>query len=268
MKRTSHQAMRGWSWAAVVAALVAGALAAQAAYVELPNGKRFEGSAIRATATGDVYLTTPQGVMTFTKGQYIRAMADRPAELDQAAQLIRAKKYDEGIKLLEGVANAYRFLEWDVQARAALAQAQAEKGDAMAAVTTFEKIFSLTPQAKSDGAILWGYRQALLGAKQYARLKPLLDEVIVSGSRDDAARAQTMRGDIEAAQGNMELAVLDYLRTVVLFKNQKDAQPEALFKAAEALDKLRDGRAKQLYTQLAADYPSSPYAAQARAKAQ
>jgi hypothetical protein len=46
----------------------------------------------------------------------------------------------------------------------------------------------------------------------------------------------------------------------------KAAQPEALFKAAEVLDELRDPRADQLRKQLVGEYPTSEFAAKAKAK--
>ena len=77
-----------------------------------------------------------------------------------------------------------------------------------------------------------------------------------------------MRGDIQLAQNNIELAAMDYLRTAILFADVKDAeiQGEACFKAAQALEQLRDPRAKELYGKVVKEYGSSPYAAQARGK--
>jgi TolA-binding protein len=97
-------------------------------------------------------------------------------------------------------------------------------------------------------------------------LEPLLNKLIESGARGDAARAQIMRGDVRMAQNQVEAAALDYLRTVVLFESEQASQPEALLKTAQALEKLRDARAKEMYRTLAAKYPSSPQAAEARGK--
>jgi len=77
-----------------------------------------------------------------------------------------------------------------------------------------------------------------------------------------------MRGDIELEQNHVELAALDYLRTAILFTDVKDAAilGEATFKAAAALEQLRDPRAKDMYKKVVTEYGSSPYAAQARGK--
>ena len=248
-------------------ALAAGAALANP-YVEMPNGQRIEGTAIRATATGDINLTTQQGIRTFTKGQYAKAVADEPAEYKQALAAEKAKDYAKAEKLLADIVAKYRGLTWDVEASKALGRVQIAGGNAEKAVATYDKLFVLSPEEKKNNDTQWAYRKALLAAKQYAGLIRQLDAVAASGSRPEAARAQIMRGDIQLAQNNIELAAMDYLRTAVLFTDVKDPeiQGEACFKAAQALEQLRDPRAKELYAKIVKEYPSSPYAAQARGK--
>lgn len=259
----SRTAITGGLAAAVL--LVSG-MQARSAYVVTIQGQTVEGSDIRAKADGEIILTTPQGTRTFYKGQYTRAVADKPADFDRAKQLIEAGKYDEATKILDDIVLRYRYLEWDSAAMALLPQIYVRKGDFAGAIAAYEKLFASVPKSKEDAEIQWAYRSALLNAKQYDKLNGLLGTVIESGSRPEAAKAQLMRGDLRMAQNQLEPAAYDYLRTVVLFETERDVQPEALFKAAGALEKLRDARAKDLYKKIVADYPNSPFAAQARAK--
>jgi TolA-binding protein len=240
--------------------------AADAAYVVTLQGARVEGSDIRARANGEIILTTPQGTRTFYKGQYMRAVADKPASFDRARQLADQEKYDEAITLLEQIIKEYRYLEWDNQARAALPQVYAGKGDYVAAAKAYEDLFDAVPKSKESDELMWSYREVLLQAGQYSELEKELEDIIEDGARDAAARAQIMRGDIRKAQGQLEPAVLDYLRTMVLFEKQAEFQPEATFKAAEVLEELRDRRSKDLFRQVVENYPGSPYAAQARSR--
>ena len=239
-----------------------------APYVVMPDGNRVAGSAIRALANGDINLTTDMGIRTFPKGSYAKAVADKPAEYDQAAAALTAKKYDDAAKLLAGIVASHRFLEWDVQAAKLLPQALLGKGDAEGAVQAYERLYLLAPAEKQTPDVAWGHRRALMAAKQYAALARQLDAVAAAGPRSEAARAQTMRGDVQLAQNNVELAALDYLRTAILFQDVKDPaiQGEAHFKAAAALEQLRDPRAKDLYKKVVSDYGASPYAAQAQGK--
>ena len=248
-------------------ALTAGAALAKP-YVILTNGKRVEGSDIRATATGDINLMTDFGKQTFAKGQYVKAVADEPAEYKQALAAEKAKQYDQAVKLLNGIVANLRGLTWDVEASKALGRVLVAKGDATAAVAAYDKLFVLSPEEKKNPDTQWAYRGALLAAKQYAGLARQLDAVAASGSRPDAAKAQIMRGDIRLAQNDVEGAAMDYLRTAILFADVKDPaiQGEACFKAAQTLEQMRDPRAKELYGKVAREYASSPYAAQARGK--
>jgi len=250
-----------------VAAWAAGTVLA-APYVVLPNGQQVPGTAIRALANGDVNLTTSAGVRTFPKGSFLKAVADKPAEYDQAVAALNGKKYDEAVKLLTGIVASQRGLDWDVQAAKILPQALLGKGDAEGAVKAYERLFLMSAEEKQNPESAWGLRRALLQAKQYPALLRQLDAVAAGGSRPDAARAQTMRGDIQLAQNNVELAALDYLRTAILFADIRDAAilGEATYKAAAALEQLKDPRAKELFKKVATEYGASPYAAQARGK--
>ena len=252
---------------ALALAAVAG-MAGAAPYVELPNGSRVAGTAIRALANGDVNLTTDVGIRTFPKGTYVKAVADKPAEYDQAAAAIKGQKYDAAVPLLEGIVAKYRYLGWDVEASKLLAQALLGKGDAEGAVKAYEQLFLLAPAEKQNADAAWGMRRAMLKAKQYPALIRQLDAVAAAGVRAEAARAQTMRGDIQLDQNNVELAAMDYLRTAILFADVNDAAilGEATYKAAAALEQLRDPRAKDMYKKVATEFKASPYAAQAAGK--
>ena len=252
----------------VLSAVLAATAASAAPYVELPNGSRVTGQAIRALANGDVNLQMEMGMRTFPKGSYVKAVADKPAEYDQAAAALRAQKYDVAAKLLEGIVAKYRYLGWDVEAAKLLAQARLGAGDAEGAVKAYEQLFLLDPAQKQNADAVWGMRGAMLKAKQYPALLRQLDATAAAGNRLDAAKAQIMRGDVELDQNHLEPAALDYLRTAILFADVKDPAllGEATYKAAAVLEQLRDPRAKEMYKKVVADFGSSPYAAQARGK--
>lgn len=260
-KRTMSTRRFRWGCAFLSGAFLAATIG-QAAMVELNNGRTIEGSDIRAKPNGEVSLTTAQGLLTFTREQYKRAVADKPAEIDKGIAAVRAKQYDEAVGLFEDVIKRYRYLDWDNQARVLLAKTYVEKGDHAEAAKAYELLIASDPSARENPTVVWDYRKALLDSAQFAKLLPQLDKVIQEGARDDAARAQIMRGDVEMAQGNAENAALDYLRTVILFEAQTEQQPEALYKAALALTKLRDARGKELAQRLRNEYPNSPYAQQ------
>lgn len=245
--------------------LVAAAVV-QAAYVEMPDGSKREGSAIRARSDGAVILTTAQGNVEFARGQYAKAVADKPADFDKARQLFAQKSYDEAVKLLDPIIASYRFLEWDNNARVLRGQILLAKGDTAGAVENYDQLFRSSPESRKNPDVMWAYFNALLAAKQFDKMLPQLDEMISKGSRTDAAKAQVMRGDIKLNQANIEGAVLDYLRSALLFDSEKAVQPEALFKAAEGLEKMRDPRAKDLYRRVASEFGNTPWGQKAAGK--
>ena len=253
----------GWGRAAVwlVPALLTMTLSASAAYVIRADGRRVEGTDIRIKPDGEVVLTTAQGQYNFPLGQYRQAAADKPAEYDKAAQLFNGQKYDEAIPLLDGIASRLRGLSWDGPAGALLMQCQVAKGDGAAAVAAYNRLVAGNAKLAEDADVQDAYRHALITAKQFNRLAPMLDAAIAGAVRRDAARAQLLRGDMHMAQNSLEEAVMDYLRTALLFNDVKDdgeLQAEALWKAGETLQKMKDERSAQFcFQELRQLYPNS-----------
>lgn len=264
---TMRMAIRSFAGAALIWAAAGGIPAnAQNPFVILPNGSRVEGTDIRARADGTIILTTPQGQVTYQRGQYVRAEAARPADFDRARQLAQQRNFDEALRLLDQIATNFRFLHWDNQARLLSAQILATRGDHAGAVAMYERLFQGAPDMRRESTVLWGYLSALSEAKQYDKLTPQLDELISKGSRSDAARALVLRGDVKMAQGQVEPAVMDYLRSALLFENERAVLPEALFKAAEGLERLRDPRNRDLYRRVAQEFGGTPFGQRAQSK--
>lgn len=254
-----------WIWMGVLGVgLLATSVFAEGAHVILQDGRRLEGTSIRARANGDVILTTARGDLTFPRGEYREARAPRPQELDRARQQFRAGNYDAVISTLEDLVRQYRHLSWDVEALAMIGRAQTQKSDYSAAMSTFNQLFQRAPDRREDSEVRWPYYRALMGAGELSRLERDLDELIAEGDRSDAARAQIMRGDIKKQRDLADAALLDYLRTVVLFQAQTEVQAEALYKAGVVLDERRDPRARDMFRKVIENHADSRFARQAR----
>lgn len=237
-----------------------------AAYVVRNNGARVDGTAIRANRQGDIILTQERGTVEFPRGSYREARAPRPAEMDQAVRQLRDGNMDDAIRTLQTVERNYQFLGWDIDAIALMARAYTESESYREAVSSYERLFEKDGSKRTDSAIRWGYYAALLGANQYDQLEGILSELISdrAQSREDAARAQLMRGDMKMQRQRYEDALLDYLRTVLLFERQTSVQAEALFKAGTALAEMRDPRARDMFRRVVEQHGNSPFAQQAR----
>ena len=249
--------------AAVGAVAFAWALPAPAATLLFKDGRTVEGTDLRVNAQGDYVITMSTGQRTYPAAQVQEATADRPAAYDQASQLVQAQRYDEALSLLEQIASAYRGLGWDDQANYQAARIHAGRGAYEQAEAGFRK---LSPRFRERPEVRIHLAQAQVETGAYAEAEGNLDELIRGAPRDIAARAQILRGDLKLKRRQLEPAVQDYLRTVVLFEAVREVQPEALFKAGEALEELRDARAKDLFATLQREYPATDYAARAREK--
>jgi len=255
-----------WIWLGTLGLMVTLTLTAIAdrPYVVMQDGRRVEGSAIRARRNGDVILTTERGDLEFARNQYREAVAARPQLLDQAQRALQAGQYDRVVSELERIVTEYRFLRWDLEALALIGRAQLGKEDPDAALATYNRLFQLNEAWRDNPAVRWDYYRAMLGAGQLDQLERRLDAIVRDDERSEAARAQVMRGDIKRERGRPEDALMDYLRTAVLFEAQGAARAEALYKAGTILEELRDARARNMFRKVVNDHGDSPYARRAQ----
>jgi tetratricopeptide (TPR) repeat protein len=241
--------------------------AGAAPYVLLKGNQRVDGARIRATADGTIILISADGrQMTYAKGQYERAVADKPPELDEATKMYQAKDYDGALAKLTPLVEPFRYLGWDMTILATIARAHEAKKNFPKAVEAYETILATYPEADRNVDLAWAYRKALLESGQKEKLESKLEEMIKSAPPADASRALLLRGDIRAKAERLEAAVLDYLRVVMFYESEKAVLPEAYLKIAQTLEQMRDGRHKAWYQKLADEFPQSPEAAAAKGK--
>jgi tetratricopeptide (TPR) repeat protein len=184
----------------------------------------------------------------------------KPAEFDKAAQAMTARQYDAAIPILEDLAVRYKRLQWDARARELLANAYFAKTDFKKAAQVMGDLMENTPREQITTEQFGLYWTALMGAQMTAVLKKQLNEAIGGDSKTLAALAIVRRGDLNRADGKREDAVLDYLRAVLMYEEAREVHPEALFKAIQVLDEMRDPRADELKKKLLSLYPNSPFA--------
>ncbi len=241
--------------------LLAAGLADAAPFVINSAGQQVNGTAIQSAADGTVLLTTPNGqTLTFRAGTYRQAFADKPPEMFQVEAMAKSGDLAGAAAILQRVKAQYAFLGWDLRAAQMLARVELAQKHFPAAISEYEALFSTQPQMKKIPAERANYMQALLGAGRIKETSALIDEDIASGSREAAARAQVVRGDMKAAAGQYEEALLDYFRTALLFEDQKVVLPEATYKTAVALKKLNDPRAAEYFQKVIKAFPDSEFA--------
>lgn len=184
----------------------------------------------------------------------------KPAGFDQAEKACAAKQYDAAIPVLEDIAGRYKRLTWDGKARELLASAYFGKQDFNKAVMAMSELIDSTPKDQITDQQYSIYWTALMGAQKTAILEKCLNDALAGESKTLAGTAYLRRGDLRRSEGKKEDAVMEYLRAAIITEEAREVHPEALFKAAELLDALRDPRADDLRKRIVSMYPDSGYA--------
>jgi tetratricopeptide (TPR) repeat protein len=187
----------------------------------------------------------------------------RPKQLDQAAAAVQRGQADPAvIQTLEQIVRVYTMLKWDVPAARWLAEAQLKQGNVAAAMDMCDRVLRANPSAAYSADFSKVYWDCLLAKGLTQKLENELSVAVQRGDRELAAVAQMKRGDIQQKEGRFKEALVDgYLRTVILFKDVKTVQGEALFKAAKCFEQLgQNANADKMRRRLLAEFPSDPYA--------
>jgi len=232
-----------------------------APYVINSAGNQVNGSAIQSAADGTILLTTLNGqTLTFRPGTYRQAFADKPKEMFQVEKLVKEKDLIAVVQILRRVKEQYRFLGWDQRAGLMLARVYLPLKQYEDSAREYEELFAVQPKFKANLKERANYMQALLGSGRISEVAAMVDEDIASGSREAAARAQVVRGDMKMKGGQVEEALLDYFRTAILFRAQTAVLPEATYKTAVALKNLNDPRAAEYFQKVIDEFPKSEFA--------
>lgn len=190
----------------------------------------------------------------------------RPKELDAAVAGVQQGAVAAAIPVLEKIANDYLMLQWDGVATRLLADAYVKNGEADKAIRVCERVIASDPDKAFLGEMAPAYWQALIKSGRTSKVEDLVVKAIKSGDRGASAFALIARGDLILASGDTneiaKKALRDgFLRVVTLYKSEKAAQPEALYKAAKCFEKLgQTARADQMRSSLKNDFGSSEWA--------
>ncbi|MDD4173123.1 MAG: tetratricopeptide repeat protein [Kiritimatiellae bacterium] len=255
-----------------LAALAVTFMAAEAAAVQgvitMPNNSKREVD-IKWIVRDKAYSITEKGrpiEMQLKPDEIADLQIPRPRELDAAIESIRQGNAAAAVPVLEKLAADYLMLQWDKPATRYLAEAHVQAGNADKAIAVCEKVIAANPEAAYLGEMAPAYWQALIKRDRLSKVEDLLSKAIKTGDRLASANALIARGDLVQAAGDTaeiaKKALRDgYLRVITLYKSERAAQPEALFKAAKCFEKLgQTQRADQLRTTLKGEFGSSEWA--------
>jgi tetratricopeptide (TPR) repeat protein len=230
------------------------------------DGKPFPGL-LKWKAMDKAYGVTANNIeMAIPLASVADIQIAKPKDLENAEKQIAAGNSAVAIPLLEKVSKDYFMLKWDKPAIRLLADAYLKSGETDKAIKICEAVIAADPSAAYLGEIAPIYWQALLKANRTAKIEELLLKAIKSGDRNASAFALNMRGDLVLATGdtvdNANKALRDgFLRVVLLYRSEKDALAEALYKAAKCFEKAgQAARAEQMRSELKKEFSTSTWA--------
>lgn len=186
----------------------------------------------------------------------------QPAGLSAAIANVKRGNYAAAVPVLKKVMSDYEMFGPDVAAGQYLAKAYLGMGKAADADRLCRQVLASNSKAMNDPEFTAVYWEALLKEKKYATLNRSLDEAIQTGDRSISAVALIKRGDILVAKGDAKAALRDgFLRVVLMYRDIKSVQPEALYKAIKAHQSLGENTYAEKWRKLLlSGYPTSPYA--------
>jgi tetratricopeptide (TPR) repeat protein len=261
---------------AAAAVLLAGAgLALRAdvpGRITTTDGRQLQGDVRWQPVQKQYVLTIKQGnlpvVLNLSPAQVADVRVAPPPGWNELLTTIRDGRAAQAVPQLEKVVKDYAMLQYDVVAGQVLAQVHLRENRAADALRVAEAVIASKPEAGTTSDLAPVYWEAMLATGRTGRLAPALEEAIKSAPRPVAARAHTLRGDLLKSEGRPRDALKDgYLRTITLFRDVRDAQPEALFKAAVAFEELQQVQyAESMRQRLLSGFADSDYAKRLRGK--
>lgn len=265
MRTNGIQAAVG-RWAALFFLASLAAAQAQVTVYLKSGGEPKRGSAIRYKGSTQEYILSVGSVeIPLPLDSVERVDLPKPASFAEAEKMVSAGRLQDAMPKLERLASEYSGLEWGLRAEDLLADCYGRSGNLAKSLSVYGELFRKAPPGMVPTQTRLKYWNAMLGAQKVDALTTDLETAIARGSREDAACALLMRGNVKRSQNKTMDALLDYLRAALLYEDVTSIQPEALFKAAEMMDAMRDPRGADLRKRLAQKFPDTEYGRKAAA---
>ena len=222
---------------------------AQKCYVVKADGSQQKAIDIKVkNANGDLNVLVKQGQqpILFSRNMYRYAVVPKPQQVDQLGSALLANKYDDVLAAAKQLYEAYKFLGWGDYIACCQAQAYLGKNN----LDEANKALALakrTPGPNKDDLIATEIK-CLIKAGKYDKTEELLKNLMMSKDDTTAAIAFNMRGESYLAQGQKKQAVLEYLKTLLLFDKKKAPAERAYAKkqAVAIMKELKDPRVSKI----------------------
>lgn len=220
----------------------------QDSYIITAAGKQQKAISIQADAQGNLTVNVDGKLKaSFKAGGYKFAVIPKPKEVADLEKLANEEKYEELITAAPAVFDAYKYLGWADTIAALQCEAYLATNKPQKANETYQLALKFP---RENNVKLQRIRLLdLVGKKQYDVVEQEARKLILSKDDSLAAFAFNIRGQIREAQGQKKEAVLEYLKTVLLFEGKgrlKRDRETARQRAIALMKELKDPRVTKI----------------------
>jgi hypothetical protein len=233
--------------------------------ITLKSGART--GVLRWMSSTKSYVLTDKGFdVSIALADVVKLSVPRPRELDPAIKAVRDNKGAEAIAPLDKIATDYFMLQHDEEATRWLVEAYLQTNNGAEALRAIERIAAVRPEIAYQGSLAMVYWRLLLRENRTAKMDELLEQAVKGGNRLASATALILRGDLilkggDTQEGHTRALKDGYLRVVTLYRDVKEVQAEANYKAAKSLEKLgMAARAQERREVIRKEFPGSEWA--------
>ena len=194
-------------------------------YVVLANGQRMRVKSIQVVdGTGIKFVDENNREIGFRADQFRAAYVPEPEQVAALEKFLAAKEYDKVIQYAGQVFAQYAILGWGDKIAYLEGSAHLAKNDPAKAGEAFAKGAPFNGSYREQ--LARGRVLALLAQGKVEEVRDSLDAMIRSSRPADAAMAFNARGQILAKEDKPREAVLEYLKTLLLFDgSEADVAP-------------------------------------------
>jgi len=232
------------------------------------NGQIIQGQDVSYRASMEQYVVRRGDIqLNIDKAEVARIEVPEPAGLRGAIASVKGGQPRSAIPALRQIVKDYQLLMHDVTAARYLGEAELASNNAGGAVSVLQQVVDNYGFGALPGDLINVYLDALQAANQETKVKAILRRMIEEGSRGAAAVALVKRGDLLKKEAKYKQALLDgYLRTVVLFQDEKSIRPKALYYAAKCFQELNQmSHADKMKKLLVDEFPRNKFTQMAQA---
>jgi predicted negative regulator of RcsB-dependent stress response len=231
----------------LVACLWAGAAAAATKpFVIDNNNGKISGDALVATDAGDLQLQIGGATRIFKRGSYKAAFVPKPNEVELLEKALDLGKHDVIQAKAGDIFDKYKYLGWGGHVAYIEAIAQLADDKAPQALRTIQQGERYAGMHGDE--LKMGKAKVLMALDKTAEAEALLAQLKKAEGPDVAAFAFNMSGQILAKQGKKKEAVLQYMKTLLVFEpgTVNVERQEAKKQAVALLREMGDPRFKQI----------------------